>query len=163
MIFLEMLTDGFSSNAKIISIAIKYDNENFEIRNVWDFKNEDDMVLDFISWFTAQEDKIIAGYNILKFHIPLLLLRAKKFKNFEDFFVKINKANIIDIFVYLTFINSGKINSLDFYCQNYNIGNFVSQQKMDLLIKNSKKEEITKCLIRNLSCINDLFSRLWGQ
>jgi len=161
---LSIKTTGFSHDSSLISIGIKTAS-SVKFWNIWDFGNESELIGDFIKYFTDIDDKIVIGFNILKFDIPFLLLKSMNLPAFDNFFRKINFSNITDLFAVLTFMNKGVIKGLDYYCRKYNIQkDFVSDNEMTELHKNREHESFEKNLSGKLNATNELFAKLfWGK
>lgn len=162
MIFLKIETESISYalENKILSIQVKKTNEkvNDETRiwKSWEFSNEFNLINNFTKWFLNEEDKIFLGFNILKFDIPLLLMKTQKLENFSEFSLKINRSNILDLFVILTFIHRGKIKSFQDYCREINVLS-VSREEILILYKEKNYDDLEKALIKNLDAMQSLF------
>ena len=97
----------------ILGIGVKIGDEI----KIWD----GEMLAEFIEWFSTEPDKIIVGFNILKYDIPLLLLKASSVNATEKLYNKIFRSNIVDLFVILTFLNKGKFEPLKWWCEKLNV------------------------------------------
>lgn len=161
MIVLNIETDEISYKAKILTIQVRGSNY-IKIWKIWDYKNEEELLRNFVLWFLQEKDKVILGYNLLKFDIPLLLLKTALFPEFEKFSMKINRVNILDLFVILTFLNKGRIKSLEFYCKGIK-KEIVPREELLWMYENKYYKELEKSLIKNLNAINELFSVLWKR
>ncbi|RLI84859.1 MAG: hypothetical protein DRO76_06240 [Candidatus Altiarchaeales archaeon] len=159
MIVLNIETDEISYKAKILTIQVRGSNL-IKIWRIWDYKNEEELLRNFVRWFLREKDKVILGYNLLKFDLPLLLLKTAFFPEFEKFSMKINRANILDLFVILTFLNKGRIKSLEFYCKEIK-KEIVPREELLQMYENKLYPEMERSLVKNLSAINELFSVLW--
>lgn len=147
---LSIFTTGFSPESGLLFIAVR--SHTGEIRA---FKG----IEEFIEYFLKTDDKIVVGFNILKFDIPFLLLKSGNSSRFREFFKKINYSNIVDLFTILTFQNKGIIKGLDFYLEKEGIErNFLSDPEIvNRLSKNdSSEEEIRK----KLNAIHELYWKL---
>jgi hypothetical protein len=138
-------TDKICQNPKILSI-VTYAKSGMHQWVSEDYTSEDQMVQAFLSWFLKEKDKIIVGYNILKFDIPILLLKLKD----EAFFAKINKSNVVDLFTILTFLNRGKLYPLDHYCKQEGI-DIKTYDSLRLQHREKAKQ------------INKLFHKIWQK
>ena len=118
MIFLKIQTEGISYSAKILTIQVKRRGlSDTIIWRRWKFDNEEHLLQNFRDWFLKENDKIFVGYNILKFDLPLLLLKLSQLEKFDEFSLKLNRSNILDLFAVLTFLKK-EIKGFDYYCQN---------------------------------------------
>jgi DNA polymerase elongation subunit (family B) len=163
MIIFSLQTLGISPYANILTIQVKI-GKIVKIWKIWDYADEKSMIRDFMEYFLSLRDKIIIGYNLLKFDLPLLLLKARELPKFEEFFKKINRSNVVDLFTILTFLNKGRIKSLDYHCKAYNItGRNVPLNEMISLYENKKYEEFERNALANLNNLSDLFSKVWSE
>jgi hypothetical protein len=132
---------------EILGIGVKIAEE---IR-IWD----GGMLTEFIEWFSAEQDMIIVGFNILKYDIPLLLLKASSVNATEKLYNKIFRSNIVDLFVILTFLNKGKIKSLKQWCKDLNVYYEPSPPELHKFDEMHLKSE--------LESLNLLFNKLWNS
>ncbi len=132
---------------EILGIGVKIDGEI----KIWD----GEMLAEFIEWFSAEPDKIIVGFNILKYDIPLLLLKASRVNATEKLYNKLFRSNIVDLFVILTFLNKGKFKSLKWWCEKLNIYYEPSPPELHKFDKTHLKSE--------LESLNLLFNKLWNS
>lgn len=131
----------------ILGIGVKIDGEI----KIWD----GEMLAEFIEWFSVEPDKIIVGFNILKYDIPLLLLKASSVNATEKLYNKIFRSNIVDLFVILTFLNKGKFKPLKWWCEKLNVYYEPSPPELH------KFDEIH--LKSELESLNLLFNKLWNS
>jgi DNA polymerase elongation subunit (family B) len=76
----------------------KYDKEEkltwkFEDVLFFNFNSENDMLLNFIEWFSNNYPDVLTGWNIAGFDIPYIINRMKKF--FNDEYLKLSPVNNI--------------------------------------------------------------------
>ncbi len=160
---LSIQTSGFLPDSYIYMIGMKT-LKDFKIWGVWNFSSEKNMLEDFIEYFTSTDDKIIIGFNILKFEIPMILLKSQGLRGYEKLFKKINFSNFEDIFVILTFLNHGVIRGLEFYKKTYNIStNLLSDREMFRLYQKGEYEKLDRAMKEKLDVINEIFLKLWGK
>lgn len=155
-------SNKFSQDANILAIGIKT-HSDYKIWKRWEYPSEKEMLSDFITYFLSTDDKIIIGFNVMKFDIPFLMLKSLELPRFGDFFKKINFSNVIDLFIILTFAEKGEINGLNYYLKKYRISQCVLDREM---VKFYEKEEYTKFeheFRRKLKNIDELFRNLWGK
>ena len=131
----------------ILGIGVKIDDEI----KIWD----GEMLAEFIEWFSTEPDKIIVGFNILKYDIPLLLLKASSVNATEKLYNKIFRSNIVDLFVILTFLNKGKFEPLKWWCEKLNVYYEPSPPELHNFDKTHLKSE--------LESLNLLFNKLWNS
>lgn len=144
-----IFTTGFSPDSSLLFIGVRTHTGEFKS---WEKPEE------FIEYFLSTDDKIVIGFNILKFDIPFLLLKAKDSLEFTQFFKKINYSNIIDLFTILTFQNKGVIKGLDFYLEQEGIEkNFLSDSE---IIRNLDREKTKEDIKRKLEAINSLYWKM---
>jgi len=158
MILFKLEPEEISYRTRILTIQFKKSND-IMIWHSWDFKTEEEMLNDFINCFLKDSDKILLGFNILKFDIPLLLLKSAKFQNFENFSRKLNQSNIIDLFVVLTFQRRGKIKGFNDYCKEIGIET-IERDAIIRMYKNSEYAELDKAIKKNLNALEKLFESL---
>lgn len=160
---ISILAKDYSENSEVFLIGVRGISTT-KIWKLWDFENESEMLKDFIEYFTGIDDKIIIGYNILKFDILKLALNSKGLENFGKFFKKLNISNIVDLFVILTFLNKGMIKGLNSYCEQYDIQKRITSER-DLLnlYKDKRYEELVKLFSEKLDAINELFLKMWDK
>ncbi len=161
MIF-SIATDGFLWNSNTLLIGVRT-LATMRIWKIRDFPSEGEMIKDFMKFFTHMDDKIVIGFNILKFDLPLLLLKAKNLEGFEQFFRKINMANVEDLFIFLTILNEGKLNSLDFYCRHYGIEPPPSDRDIMRWHSLGEYEKSESAFEKKLETINTLFQKIWAD
>ena len=160
---ISILAEDFSEDSEIFLIGVR-GISTIKIWKLWDFENESIMLKDFIEYFTGIDDKIIIGYNILKFDILKLALNSKGLENFGKFFKKLNISNIVDLFVILTFLNKGVIKGLNSYCEEYGIQKRITNERDFLrLYKEKRYEELVKVFSDKLDAINELFLKMWDK
>ena len=130
---LTIFTGSFSPDAELFLIGVRTHTGEYKF---WtDMEN-------FLDYFLKTDDKIVVGFNLLKFDIPFLLLKAKDSGKFRDFFRKVNYSNIVDLFTVLTFQNKGVIKGLDFYLEREGIGrNFLSDTEIGRRLQKGEKAE----------------------
>jgi uncharacterized protein YprB with RNaseH-like and TPR domain len=81
------------------------------------------LIEELVKWLHDLQDKIVVGFNILKFDIPVLLLRCSELcpNLLDDFFSMLNRCNTIDLLVIETYRRKGKVVSLRDACKEYGI------------------------------------------
>lgn len=158
MLFFKLETTEINYRAKILTIQIKKSGK-VKIWCLWDYKSEEELLKDFIEFFLNEEDKIIVGFNILKFDIPLLLLKTSHMENFEKFSMKINHSNIIDLFAILTFKRKGKIKSFKNYCNEIDITP-ISREEILNFYNSKEYEKINEAILKNFEALEKLFNSL---
>lgn len=160
MIILGLYTEKISYSAPILSIQAKKKGQNEpKLWKKWQFSQERELIEDFRDWFLEEKDKIFLGYNLLKFDLPLLLLKLSSLEKFEEFSLKLNRSNILDLFVILTFLKKGNIKSFQYYCQKYNIKS-VAREEILALYDNKNYLQLEKAIIKNLNAFEQLFDRV---
>ncbi len=161
---LSIKTDGFSHDSRLLSIGVKTHN-SVKFWHIWDFESEERLLENFIEYFTGVDDKIVNGFNLLKFDIPFLLLKSRGLHGFEKFFRKINFSNVTDLFDILTFQNRGVIKGFNYYCEQHGIPrNFVSDNEMVEMYKNKRHADFERNFSEKLNSTNELFAKLfWGE
>ncbi len=160
MIILKLETLKIAYFTPILTIQVKKKGtEEVKIWKSWDFSDEKAMLQDFRDWFLQEKDKIFLGYNLLKFDLPVLLLKLSTLEKFDDFSLKLNRSNILDLFVILTFLKKGNIKSFDYYCQNHNIAT-VSRERILELYTKKEYPQMEEAIITNLSAFEELFNKV---
>lgn len=159
-------TDGFSPNSNLLVIGIRTPSE-VKLWKRWDYADERTMVSDFVDYFLGIEgDKIIIGFNLLKFDVPILLHKSAVLPKFEELFMRLNSSNVIDLFTILTFLNEGQLKGLDHYCQAFGIRNLgPKRDEIALLYKSGSaedKEKISQQVSLKLNTVSELFLKSWG-
>ncbi len=159
MIILDIRTYDFSPGSKITSIQAK--KGSCKDWFLWNHVSEKAMIEDFIEYFLKDDDKIIAGYNVLKFQLPLLFLKMSDSSKFDEFFRKINYSNVIDIFVILTFLNKGQLKPLEYYCKEHKV-NFrpIKQEEIKNMFDKKEFGKIERLLEENMSAIEGLTKKI---
>ena len=158
---LSILTSGFSHDSEILAVGVKV----FGGAKIWkryEFPSEDRMISEFIDYFTGIDDKIVIGFNVMKFDLPLLMLRSRGLEGFGRFFRKINYANIEDLFIVLTFMNKGEIRGLEHYCRKYGIPACVSDRELVRLYE-TQRERFENLFRNKLDVIGEIYKRIWGR
>lgn len=149
---LNIFTSGYSPEADILLIAVRTHTGEFRC---WTSLDE------FLKYFLSTDDKIVIGFNILKWDIPLLLLKARETMEFTQFFKKINYCNVVDLFTVLTFQNQGVIKGLDFYLQQQGIEReFLTDPD---IIRNLDREKTKNDIKKKLEAIDSLYWKLKKQ
>ena len=159
---LAMLTDGFQADASIIAIATK-SKTGVRVWTTWESGSEQAMLESFLDYFLKAPEKIITGFNILKFEIPLLLLKAKTHEKFPELFKKINSANVEDLFVILTFKNKGLIKSMDAYLKSYRLPNVPQHRETMIAFEKKEYEKVSHHLEAKISALDQLFEKVWSE
>lgn len=155
--------DKYTHDATILSIGLRTPGTT-RVWKLWEFPDEGEMISDFMRYFLSIDDKIVVGFNILKFDIPLLLLKSRGLPEFEDFFRKINYANVIDLFVILTHQRGGVLKGLDFYCKEFGINaDLVSGLELTRLYENKEYGRFEKHFMEKLEATAELSRRLRGH
>lgn len=160
-------TDGFSPDSGLIVIGLRTPSE-VRLWKRWAFQDEKAMLSDFIKHFlSVTDDKIIIGFNLLKFDLPILLHKAACLPEFGEFFRKVNSSNVIDLFTILTFLNKGQLSGLEFYCNALGIRNLgPKRDEVSRLYKSgisTDLEKISELASLKLNTISELFLKSWGQ
>lgn len=155
--------DSISSDPKILTIGAMQAGKT-KIWKLWEHESEETLVWDFTYWFLREGEKVVIGFNHLKFDLPILLLKARDFGDFEDFFMKLNKANVEDLFTFLTFVNQGRIKGLKEHCKDYDVD---WPQVLDLspaaLFKQENYQALEDHAKARLQAINDLKKKAWKR
>jgi len=164
---LSVETDAISLDAKLLVIGLRTPGD-VKLWKLWDYADEQAMLNAFVDHFLGiQGDKIIIGYNILKFDVPLLLRKTAAHARFAELFQRINSSNVIDLFTILTFLNEGQLKSMDFYCERFSIPSLgPKRDEVAMLVKSDtpeSKERISTLVSLKLNVINDLFLKSWGR
>jgi len=160
MIFLKLEARDIAPSAEIILIQVKV-REEIKIWNLKDHKDETEMLENFINWFLREKDKIIIGYNILKFDIPLLLLKTSSIYLFNRFFMKVNRSNVIDLFVILNYLSRGELHSMEYYTKKYNIEKIATGEELIELFDSGENEKLRNTAIKNLLSMEALFKKVF--
>ncbi len=159
MLFLNIQTEGISYSAKILTIQVKKRGlSNIRIWKSWKFSSEENLLKNFRDWFLKENDKIFVGYNILKFDFPLLLLKLSSLEKFDEFYLKLNRSNILDLFAVLIFLKK-EIKSFKYYCQRYNIMAIPGEKILDFY-KNKDYQKMEEAVIKNLQASEKLYSTI---
>ena len=172
MLFFKLEADKINQNPNILAIGIKSGENRTRIWGRWQYESEKSMVSDFAKWFLEEKDKIIVGFNILKFELPVLLLKLSIYsknenndfnmEKFEKFFLKLNRSNILDLFVILTFLRKGKIKGFKDYCMEIDI-KFKERKEILNLYYNSQYKEFEDAITLNLNALQKLFLNCIGK
>jgi len=160
MIFLKVEAKDISPTAEILLIQVKV-KEEIKIWSLSDYKDESDMLENFMQWFLDEEDKIIIGYNVLKFDIPLLLLKASKIYLFNKFFMKMNRSNVIDLFVILNYLGKGELRSMEYYTEKYETEKIMTGEDIIKVFESKNEEKLRSTAIRNLLGMEALFKKVF--
>lgn len=143
---LHVLTSGYSADSQLILIGVRTHTNEHKFWNT---------VEGFLDYFLSTDDKIVVGFNILKFDIPFLLLNTPS-ERLADFFKKINYSNIVDLFTVLTFQNKGIIKGLDYHLEKEGLSrDFPGDDEMRI-----KGEGVQESLGKKLEAIHSLYWRL---
>ena len=160
MIILKLQPAEISYFTKILTIQVKKKNSpQINIWKSWKFSEEKAMLQDFRDWFLDEKDKILIGYNILKFDLPVLLLKLSSLEKFNEFSLKLNRSNVLDLFVVLTFLKKGNIKSFDYYCQKHNIET-IPQEKILDFYHDKNYSQLDEAISKNLNAFEELFNRI---
>ena len=165
MIFDTEFSDFNLAKAQLYTIQAYFPRRELKIWKIWEYETEKDMVIDFVDWFLKVNDKILIGYNLLKTDIPLLMLKAQKIPQSEEFFLKINKCNIIDLHLILTFLNKGKIQGLEAWCKEFNIPYQPSLKGNEIktCFETANFEAITDYISIESKTVSELYSKLYRR
>ena len=155
--------DSYSYDAKIIAIGLKTQKSE-KVWKSWEFGSEEDMLTDFIRHFLSIDDKIVIGFNVLKFDLMLLMLKSKGLPEFHQFAKKINFANIADLFVILTFLKGGTISGLESHAKSYGI-EVKLLQGLDIqrIFAGGDKERIVHNMLARMDAMNRIFLAMWDK
>jgi len=166
---LSVETDSISLDARLLVVGLRTPAD-VKLWKLWDFPDEKAMLAAFVEHFlSVQGDKIIIGYNLLKFDVPLLLHKAAAagLPLFSEFFSRINSSNVIDLFTILTFLNEGQLKGMDFYCERFGVPALgPKRDEVAVLWKSGTKESLERIatlVSLKLNTINDLFLKSWGR
>lgn len=155
--------DAILHDPNIFTIQTRIDGIT-KVWKIWEHEDEGEMLEAFFDWFLEKEDKIIVGYNLLKFDIPVLLLKAKGSPRMREFFLKLNRSNIVDLFVVLTFLNRGRLLGLDYYREKYGITSpVIPAERIRRLYKEGKYEEVEEAVVMNLNILYELNKKVRGE
>lgn len=161
MIF-SLFTKGFDPDSEICSIAIKTLSGENKIWSAENYPDEKALISAFVDYFLKTADKIIVGFNILKFEIPVLLLKSSWLPDFKDFFKKLNSSNIEDLFVILTFQNRGRLLPMEHYLKHFGVENNMAHYEVAARFFEKKEHEKEKQYMENrLEAIENLFRKVW--
>lgn len=139
-----LFTDGYMPDAPLQFIGVRTHTGEHRF-----FSTPEE----FADYFLGTDDKIVIGFNILKFDLPYLLLLLKGSPRFPDLFQKINYANIVDLFPILTFRNKGTIKGLSHYLAERDI----PLPPTDKDIARTKSQNDAR---KKLDALNDLYWKL---
>lgn len=147
------------------TIQAYFPRKELKIWKLWDYENETSLIEDFLNWFLIVRDKILIGYNILKVDVPLLLIKSQTLPESNDFFSKINKCNIVDLHVILTFLNEGRIKGFKQWCKDFRIpfDPPITGSQINEFIKKERYEEIQKYIEIESKAISELHSLLFKR
>jgi DNA polymerase elongation subunit (family B) len=164
---LSIETDGFSPESKLLVIGLRMPSK-VRLWKRWDYPDEKSMVSAFVGHFLGMEgDKIIIGFNLLKFDVPVLLHKAAGLPRFEEFFRRLNSSNVIDLFTILTFLNEGQLKGLDHYCHAFGVRNLGPKRDEVARLYRAgtpgDKEKISNLVSLKLNTISELFLKSWGE
>jgi len=115
------------------------------------------LIEEFGKWLHELRDKIVVGSNILKFDIPVLLLRCSELcpNLLDELFSILNRCNIIDLLVIETYRRKGKIVSLRDACKEYGIKEPMERPKRP------DEEQLFKYQESELSALVKLFYKIY--
>lgn len=161
MIF-SLFAKGFDPDSEICSIGVKTLSGENKIWSVENYPDEKAIISAFVDYFLKTADKIIVGFNILKFEIPVLLLKSSGLPNFKDFFKKLNSSNIEDLFVILTFQNRGRLLPMEHYLKRFGIeSNMARYQAAARFFEKKEREKEKQYMENRLEAIESLFRKVW--
>jgi len=158
MLAFKLESEEISYKTKLITLQVKKESD-IKLWHSWDYETEGAMLSDFITWFLQEKDKIIVGFNILKFDIPLLLMKSANMADFEKFSMKLNRSNILDLFVILTFQRRGNIKGFQDYCREFGIETAARDEILSLYA-NKQYSELDSLLVKNLTALERLFEKV---
>ncbi len=119
---LDVFSDGYSHESRLVMVGVR--------THTGEFRHWEELE-GFLEYFMRTDDKIVVGFNILKWGLPFLMLKAQGLDRFPEFFRKVNQSNVTDLFTVLTFQNRGTIKGLDFYLDKFRINrDFPSDSEM---------------------------------
>jgi len=149
----------------LYTIQVYFPRKELKIWKLWDYENETSLIEDFLNWFLIVRDKILIGYNILKVDVPLLLIKSQTLPESNDFFLKINKCNIVDLHVILTFLNEGRIRGFKGWCKEFRIpfDPPITGSQINEFITKKRYEEIQKYIEIESRAIGELHSLLFKR
>jgi len=146
---LDVFSDGFTPDSRLLLIGVRTHTGEFRS---WKGVEE------FLDYFLGTDDKIIVGFNLLKFGMPFLLLKARNSERLPDFFKKLNYSNVVDLFPILTFQNQGLIRGLDFHLEKSGIKrDFLSDME---IARKAGREDVGGEVKKKLEAINGLYWKL---
>ena len=153
------------AKAEIYTIQVYFPKKDFKTWKIWEYESESDLVESFIDWFLYVPDKLLIGYNILKTDIPLLLMKAQKTLRSDEFFLKINRCNIVDLHVILTFLNPGEIKGLKAWCKEFKIPYEppLTGNRIPKFFKQKLYDEIEEYIKIESEAISKLHSKLFKK
>ncbi len=160
-------TDGISLDSNLLVIGLRTPSE-VRLWKRWDYPGEKAMVSAFADRFLGMEgDKIIIGFNLLKFDMPVLLHKAVGLPSFGDFFRRLNSSNVIDLFTILTFLNEGQLKGMEYYCQRFGVRMMgPDREEVARLYRSGRPEDferISTLVSLKLNTVNELFLKSWGR
>jgi len=151
---LNIFTTGYSPDSELLFIGVR--THTGEVK-FWE-KEEG-----FIEYFLGTDDKIVIGFNILKFDIPYILLKTSHSPRFKELFSKMNYCNIVDLFNILTFQNKGIIRGLNHYLEREGVErNFLNDAEI-VRIANSERSRAEENASKKLEAIHSLYWKLRGD
>ncbi len=121
MLVLSLLSEGFSPDSKLLSLSLRKDTGASQSFSIWNHPSQNQLLTTFFDYFLSENDKILTGFNILKFDLPLVFLAGKSLPSFPSFFRELNRANVVDLFPILTSLNHGQLKSLSSYCERFGV------------------------------------------
>ena len=83
---LSIEASGFTHDAEIYAIGLKTPRVEKTWKR-WEYKSEEDMLRDFAKYFVTIDDKIVIGFNVVKFELMLMMtkMKAAGMPEFGDF------------------------------------------------------------------------------
>jgi uncharacterized protein YprB with RNaseH-like and TPR domain len=160
--FFDIETTGLDiTKNKIISIQIK-DGHGKKIWCIKDYKNEKELIKQFVDYYLNVKDKFLIGYNFTNLDLPLLFRRMKK-EDLIRFFEKYNKGYVRDLAMILEFhkIKRQKLPEIaklfqidDTNNKRINVAKTYKEKKWEKIINYAEKE---------LDTIEELFKKMWEQ
>ena len=146
MLVLTLLSDSFAPDSKILSISLRKDTGKTMSFSLWNYSSQEEMLKAFLTYFLAENDKILTGFNILKFDLPLIHLSSNTLPTYKTFFTQLNRCNISDLFPLLTSLNQGQLKPLNFYCEKFNLKPPASREELLKLYHSQAHNDLTKAL-----------------
>lgn len=148
---LNVFTSGYAPDSRLLVVGVRSHTEELKFF---------DSLEGFVDYFLGTDDKIVIGFNILKWDVPYLLINAQASARFADLFKKMNYANIVDLYPILTFRNKGVIKPLSFYLEQEGISREFKGDQEILALLGTEKARAREEIGKKLTAIQALYWKL---